>query len=202
LNRAGIRQVGVFSVSIGPESPAMYVLLTHQSLDSVLQTQETLLGDPEYLKAGADFINAPATSPAYTRVESCLMLAFSGMPHLEAPALGDSQKSRLFELRTYESHSKKAAKKKIEMFNTGEIAIFRKSGMHPVFFGETLVGSRLPNLTYMLAYENQEAHDKQWAAFIDDPDWKKLRSTPGYTDAEVVCNITNVFLRPAGYSQI
>jgi len=72
----------------------------------------------------------------------------------------------------------------------------------PVFFGQTLIGARLPNLTYMLAFENQEAHEKNWAAFGADPEWKKLRSTPGYADAEIVSDISNVFLRPAAYSQI
>jgi len=60
----------------------------------------------------------------------------------------------------------------------------------------------MPSLTYMLTFENMAEHDKNWAAFIGDPDWKKMSTKPGYTDAEVVSNISNVFLRPAGYSQI
>lgn len=202
LNRAGIERVGVFNLTVGPESPTMYVLLTHKSLDSVWATPQRLAADEEYLKAGADFINAPATDPSYVRVESSLMAAFAAMPKLEIPALGEGNNSRIFELRTYESHSKKANRKKIEMFEHGEIAIFRRNGLQPVFFGETLIGARLPNLTYMLAFENQAAHDKNWSAFGADPEWKKLRTTPGYTDSEIVCNISNVFLRPAAYSQI
>jgi hypothetical protein len=46
------------------------------------------------------------------------------------------------------------------------------------------------------------AHDKCWAAFGADPEWQKLRATPGYTDVEIVCDISNVFLRPAAYSQV
>ena len=46
------------------------------------------------------------------------------------------------------------------------------------------------------------AREKSWGAFRDSPDWKKLSSTPGYTDPEIVSNITTVFLRPASYSQI
>ncbi len=202
FNRAGVERVGVFSLAVGPESPAMYVLLTHKSLESVAATTDRLLADAEYIKAGADFINAPSASPSYVRVDSSLMAAFAGMPKLEVPAVGAGNKTRIFELRTYESHSRKANKKKIEMFNRGEIAIFRRNGVQPVFFGETLIGSRLPNLTYMVAFENQAAHDKNWAAFGADPEWKKLRSAPGYADAEIVSNISNVFLRPASYSQI
>jgi len=46
------------------------------------------------------------------------------------------------------------------------------------------------------------AREKNWATFIADPEWKKLSTTPGFTDAEIVTNITNVFLRPAPFSQI
>jgi hypothetical protein len=130
------------------------------------------------------------------------MVAFEGVPKLEVPAATKDNTPRLFELRTYESHSKKANKKKIEMFNRGEIAIFRRAGLAPVFFGETLVGAKMPNLTYMLAYPDMAAHDKNWGAFISDPEWKKLSTTPGYTDPEIVSNISNVFLRPTAYSQI
>jgi hypothetical protein len=46
------------------------------------------------------------------------------------------------------------------------------------------------------------AREKSWGAFVNDPEWKKLRATPGYSDAEIVSNITTVLLRPAAYSQI
>ena len=48
----------------------------------------------------------------------------------------------------------------------------------------------------------EAAHDKNWGAFGSDPEWKKLSSTPGYTDAEIVTHISNVFLRPTAFSQI
>jgi hypothetical protein len=199
MNRNGIGPVGVFNVMVGPDSPTMYLLIPHKSIESFATATDRVTSDPEYQKAGAAFINMPANDPAYIRVESSLMVAFTGMPKLEAPS---TNKPRIFELRTYESHSKRANKKKIEMFNTGEIAIFRRTGLKPVFFGETLIGQRLPNLTYMLVFDDMAAHDKNWAAFGADPEWKKLSSTPGYTDSEIVSNISNLFLRPTPYSQI
>ena len=78
-------------------------------------------------------------------------------------------------------HSKKANKKKSEMFNKGEIEVFRRVGLTPVFFGETMIGTKLPCLTYMLVFENMAAHDANWGKFDGDPEWKKLSSTPGYT---------------------
>jgi len=197
MNRIGIEPVGIFTAIYGPNSPTLYVLLVHKSLDSVVNSASLLMADKEYRKAGADFINAPLSEPAYVRMESSLMVAFKNMPKLEVPEKG----RQIFELRTYESHSIKAAKKKIEMFNEGgEIAIFKKTGLQPVFFGETLIGPQMPNLTYMLAFDNMADRDKKWGIFSGDPDWKKLRADDAYKDT--VSNITDIILRPAPYSQI
>ncbi len=200
--RLGIGPVGVFGLMIGPDSATMYVLIPYSSADQFVTATDRLRDDAEYQKAGAEFINAPASDPSHVRVESSLMGAIAGVPKLEVPAGAAEKKPRIFELRTYESHSKSANKKKIEMFNTGELAIFRRAGLQPVFFGETLIGTRMPNLTYMLVYDDMAAHDQCWKNFGGDPEWKKLSTTPGFTDAEIVCNISNIFLRPAAYSQV
>jgi hypothetical protein len=202
MNRNGISPVGVFSVMFGPDNPTMYVLLPHKTIESFVTANDRVRSDADYQKAGAAFINAAASDPSYIRVESSMLVAFEGMPKLEVPSMTAGNKPRIFELRTYESHSKKSNKKKIEMFNKGEIAIFRRTGLKPVFFGETMIGTKLPNLTYMLAFDDMQARDKNWAAFGADPEWKKLSATPGFADAEIVSNISNVILRPTSYSQI
>jgi len=200
LNRLGVAPVGVFEVMTGPDNPAKYVLLPYKSLAEFLAAHERFGAAPEVQQA--QFTNAPPADPPYVRVESSLLVAFEGMPRLEVPRQTAEQKPRLFELRIYESHSRKANRKKIEMFNTGEIALFRRTGLTPVFFGETLVGSRLPNLTYLLVFDDMPAHDASWKTFVSDPEWKKMSTTPGFTDAEIVSNISNLFLRPTAYSQI
>ena len=195
MNRIGIKPIGVFTSMYGTSSSILYVLLVHKSLGSVEQASERLLSDEEFRKA--DFVNSTLSEPGYVRMASTLMAAFKDMPYLEVP----KQKQRIFELRTYESHSIKAAKKKVEMFNEGgEIAIFKRTALQPVFFGETLIGPKMPNLKYMLCFENMEERDKRWAIFGSDPDWKKLRANPAYKDT--VSNITDIILRPTQYSQI
>jgi NIPSNAP len=125
------------------------------------------------------------------------------MPRIEVPSATASKGPRLFELRTYESTSEKAHRAKVRMFaELGEIDIFRRVGLTPVFFARTLAGPRMPNLVYMLVHENMAAREKSWDAFRNDPKWKKLSATPGYSDAEIVSNITTVYLRPAAYSQV
>ena len=202
MGRLGVGPVGVFNTMIGPDSPTVYVLVPSPSLEAVATLPQRLFADPEFLKAGAAYINAPATEPGYVRLETSLLAAFTGMPKLEVPPATVERAPRILELRIYESHSKKANLTKIKMFNEGEIAIFRRTGLRPVFFGETLIGSRLPNLTYMLTFDSIEQRDRNWSAFVADPEWKKLSATPGYTDAETVSNISNVLLSAAPYSQI
>ncbi|HUW20400.1 MAG TPA: NIPSNAP family protein [Sedimentisphaerales bacterium] len=197
LNRIGIEPVGVFTV-LEPDSPDLYVLLVHRSLESVVAASRLIAFDPDYRKAAAGVLDAPKSDPAYERIESSLMLAFEAIPRLEIPTKAES---RIFQLRIYESHNSLAAKKKVEMFNTGgEIAIFRKAAMNPVFFGESLIGPKLPNLTYMLGFDDMAAKEKAWNKFRQDPDWNKLKEDPYYKDT--VSNVTNILLRPASCSQI
>ena len=155
--------------------------------------------DETYLKDAKDYLSAPASDPVYARIESSLMAPIEGMPKLVAP---DSSKSRLFNLRIYESHNERAAKKKIEMFNKSELTIFRRTGLTPVFFGETLIGPSMPNLTYMLVFPDEAALTAAWNRFRDDADWKKLRAMPEYADKEIVMRITNILLTPLACSQI
>jgi hypothetical protein len=195
MNRIGIGPVGVFNAVYGPNSPTLYVLMVHKSLDTVVNSASMLMADDEY--RNTDFIKTSLSEPGYVRMESSLMLAFKGLPELIVP----EKKSRIFELRTYESHSINASKKKIEMFNEGgEIKFFLKTGLQPVFFGETLIGPKMPNLTYMLVFDDLADRDAKWKMFGGYPEWKKLRSDPQYKDT--VSNITDIILRPTLYSQI
>lgn len=201
LNRIGIGPVGVFTATYGPSDPTLYVMLVHKSLESVLTSSERLLADDKVRSDGADFIDASLSDTAYVRMESSLMVAFKDMPKLAVPKQKIANESRIFELRTYESHSIKASKKKIEMFNEGgEIAVFNKTGLTPVFFGETIVGPQMPNLTYMLVFDNLTDRDAKWKVFGGSPEWKKFSGDPQYKGT--VSNITDFILKPTGYSQI
>ena len=197
LNRLAIAPVGVFYPLKGL-SP-IYVLIRHNSLDSVATLTHKLGKDPEFMDKGAAFLDAPADNPAYQRMTSSLMIAFEGMPHLETHT---GNPERVFQLRTYESPSVKTSLKKIEMFNTAEIDIFRKTGLNPVFFGETLVGDKMPNLTYMLVFNDMDERKANWKRFGSSPEWKALRAIPEYADKKILCGITNLYLKPADYSQI
>jgi hypothetical protein len=202
LNRLSIAPVGVFSADIGPESPSLYVLMPSASVENLVTAAFRLEQDAEYLKTGAAFLNTAAKEPAYARVESSLMAAFEGWPKLTLPPATAEHRARVFELRTYESATDQDHKRKVEMFNSGEFDVFQRAGFWQVFYGDTLVGSRLPNLTYMLGFPDLTERSKMWKAFGADPGWKKLSSASRYNFEEIVSNITNVILSPTSYSQI
>jgi hypothetical protein len=199
LRRLGTGPVGVFSDVPAGDEIAVYVLVVLPNAELAVAIPDKLAADADYLKAGADFLNAPATDPVYERIDSSLLVAFEGMPHLAKP---DTSKPRIVNLRTYESHNERAAKTKIEMFNTKELPIFQRVGLTPVFFGETIVGPRTPNLTYMLVFPDDDARKAAWGRFGADDDWHKLKSIPEYMDKEIVSKITNRILTPEPYSEI
>lgn len=196
--RLGIGPVGIFTPLYGPNQPSLYVLVPHASIEEAIMINHRLMEDSTYMEDGAEFLDATLANPAYVRHRRHLMLAFKDMPTVEVPVSGAD---RIFELRIYESHSLKAAQKKIHMFNEGgEIALFRKIGLHPVFFGETLFGELMPNLTYMLGFESMAERDEAWQRFLADPEWHAMRDNPMYADT--VSNITDFILRPVPFSQI
>ncbi len=202
LNRLGISPVGVFSVTIGAETPSLYVLMPSQSLETLVTVESRLAVDSEYMKAGEPFLNAPAEHPAFEVIESMLMQAFEKIPRLKLPPATANHSPRIFELRTYQSATDQDHRRKVEMMQSGEGEIFDKAGFFQVFYGDTLIGTRMPNLTYMLSFENLTQRDKCWAAFISSPDWKRMTSDPRYAFEEIVSKIVNVILTPTSYSQI
>jgi hypothetical protein len=112
------------------------------------------------------------------------------------------KEKRIFQLRTYESPSNRDHVRKVEMFNSGEYDIFRAAGAKQVFYGDTLVGARLPNLTYMLSFTDMAELNADWDAFRNAPAWKKLSGSERYAFESIVGNVSNLVLNPAAYSQI
>jgi NIPSNAP len=190
--------VGAFRLDIGPETPAFYVLIPIQAPAMAGALELELNLDSDYVKAAEPFWSAPATSPSFLRIDSSLLVAFEGWPRITPPAKG----KRIFQLRTYESPSYRDHILKVQMFHSGEFEIFKKAGFQMVFFGDTLVGERMPSLTYMLSFSDSADLDAKWDVFRNDPAWKKLSADPRFAFEAIVSNITNLVLSPLAASQI
>jgi len=202
LNRLGMNPVGAFNLDIGVDTPVLYVLIPSTSLETLVESEFRLSQDSEYMKAGQAFLDAPADRPPYVRVESSLLIAFEGHPKLTVPPVTAQHGARVFQLRTYESPSYKDHRRKVEMFHSGEFNVFERAGFWQVFYGDALIGSRLPHLTYMLSFPDLSEMNAKWKAFGSDPEWKKLTSSARFNYESIVSNITNLILSPASYSQI
>jgi len=206
LNRAGCKPVGVFR-AMQADNPKLKppaddlklsVLIPHADLASALALSGKLAADAGLAPQASAVLGTPMKDPVYDRFEAQLMLGFTQCPGVEVPTLAPD---RVLQLRIYESHNDERALRKIEMFNEGgEIALFRRLGVNPVFFGQSIAGTLLPNLTYMVGFENTAAMTAAWDAFVKHPDWDKLKTDPKYADT--VSRITNIVLRPQPGSQI
>lgn len=202
LNRLKIAPVGVFNVTIGLTSPNPILLLPCASLETLARLDERLMADAAYQNAAKPFFTAAATQPSFMRMDSSLLQAFPKYPKLTLPAAAVAKKPRLYEIRTYESPSEQDHQLKLEQMQAGEAGIFQGVGAWTVFFADTLVGTRLPKLTYMLGYDDLAARERVWTAFAADPAWKALSTQPRYSAEGLVSNITNEILTPAPYSQV
>lgn len=197
--RAGAGSIGFFSALIAEQSPFALSLMSFPSMAAMEAAMDKLAADNTFRKAADEF--SSMTELSYMRMENSLLRAFASWPAVTPPK-PLQQGTHIFELRTYESNNRKASARKIKMFDDAEAGIFKRLGMQPVFFGETIVGRNLPNLTYMLAYESLAAREKLWGDFGRDPEWQKLRSQPELADALIVSNISNAILRPLPFSPI
>lgn len=200
MRKAGAGPVGLFASSIAPDAPFVLLVAQHASLAAFEQCWQRLGSDGE-LKSATDALYRQVQLP-YQRMEVQLLRGFRKFPAIEVPPGGEGRAARVFELRTYESNTPESLAKKIGMFEDGEIGLFRKFGLVPVFFGETIAGGKMPNLTYMVAFDNLAAREANWRAFATSPEWKKMAATPGLSDGEVVSNISSTILSPVAGSMI
>jgi len=204
LHRAGISKVGVFkpveadTVNYGKK---IFLLTPLTSLEQFGKISETLQKDKQFETSGADYINARFDDLPYSRLESILLYAFSGMPQMEVPKHSTPVGERIYELRSYEGHTEKIFKNKVKMFNDGdEVGLFKRLGFNAVFYAEVVAGSRMPNLMYMTTFPNKASRDEHWKAFSADPQWKTLSGMSEYKNN--VSKIDIFFLHPTEYSDI
>lgn len=203
LHKAGSSKVGVFK-PVGNDTAAIrkvYLVIPYKSLSDLDAIDTKLTKDNAYATAGADYINAAHDNTPYTRYSRIILKAFSGHPQLTPPQLTGDRSERVYELRSYEGPTEKYYRKKVDMFVKGnEIEIFDRLKFNPVFYGEVLAGTAMPNLMYMTSFDNKQSRDEHWKAFGEDPAWKKLSGDKQYDNTVSHMDIT--FLTPTEYSDL
>lgn len=138
-----------------------------------------------------------------TKVLSALVLAatftagFATRGLLPGETVAEAQsRPRVYELRTYT-----AAEGKLDAlharFRDHILGFFKKHGMTSVVYFKPMDAPlSQTTMIYLLSHESREAAAKSWAAFRDDPDWKKVSADGG----PVTSKVESVFLEPTDYS--
>ena len=196
LNKRNVK-VGVFNEYSLEEPAKLYLLISYPNLSAYFTIQTELTTDTTYLEASKSFNDLPFANATYTRFETFMLDAFDRFPSLVVP----KSKKGLFELRLYESPTDFAGKVKVNMFEQGEIDIFDKFGLEPVFFGKIIAGQYMPALLYMVGFKDMADRDATWEKFNTSPDWQAYRVKPEFPSGNV-SNIRRIFLTPTAYSQI
>jgi hypothetical protein len=133
-----------------------------------------------------------------------LLLAGLGLAALGATAGAaepDKKDTRVFEMRTYYAAPGKMAALHAR-FRDHTCKLFEKHGMTVVgFWSPTDPKQAEEKLVYILAFPSKEAAAKSWAAFRDDPDWKKAKAE-SEKDGTLVTKVESVYLNPTDYSPI
>ena len=202
LGRMGLGPVGAFKVDVAEDIYTYYLLASGSSAQQLAELDLALASDATFQASADSFWNARAAEAPFVRIESSLLKAFPGWPHLTPPARAAAGARSIYQMRIYESASHGEHARKVEMFHRGEFDLFHHAGFRPVFFGDALVGPRLPNLTYMLAFDSLAELEAQWDVFRNDPGWKRLSADPRYGFDTIVNNISNLYLAPLACSQI
>ena len=108
---------------------------------------------------------------------------------------------RLFELRKYTTHPSKLDDLN-KRFREHTNALFEKHGMTLIGFWTPVEGPEAENtLIYILAFPDREARDKAFAAFRNDPVWKKAFGE-SRRDGPIVQKVESTFITPTDYSPI
>jgi hypothetical protein len=120
----------------------------------------------------------------------------AGLAQLHA---ADAKPARVFEIRTYYTFPGRleALNKR---FREHTLKLFEKHGMTNVGYWVPQDSPAHENtLVYVISHASREQAKANWAAFIADPEWKKV-SEASQVDGKIVERIESVFADATDYS--
>lgn len=105
---------------------------------------------------------------------------------------------KVYELRIYTCHPGKldALNKR---FRDHTMRLFEKHGIKNVIY--LTPEDKEDTLVYLIVHESREAADKNWQAFRDDPEWKKVYEE-SHRDGPIVAKVERQYLKATDYSPI
>src|SRR5436189_2495247 len=109
--------------------------------------------------------------------------------------------NHVYELRLYHVHEGKADALKAR-FGDHTDAIFRRHNMKSIGYWVPEDAPNSQNLfIYILEHPSRQEAEKNWAAFHDDLEWKKVKAE-SEAQGPLVDHIDRYFMDPTGYSAL
>jgi NIPSNAP len=183
---------------IAPHMPQMIAIYGFQSLDEMWGVHTRIMQDPELVK---NFEQWDSGDAPFDQQSSVLLQAANYSPEIVRPA-EPPKTPRIFELRVYHSPTWRQLKALHDRFAGPEIQIFHRVGVHPLLYSSTLIGPNMPNLTYLIPFENLAAREKAWDAFGADPDWIKARKESIEKHGQISSVIQISLFKATAYSPV
>src|SRR5689334_14677739 len=108
--------------------------------------------------------------------------------------------SVIYELRIYTAQTGKLPALQAR-FRDHTCRLFEKHGIKNVGYWVNTIGGRSDELWYMLAYEDLNARQASWAAFLADPEWQQVRMD-SERDGSLVHHVENRVMTPTDFSPL
>jgi hypothetical protein len=120
---------------------------------------------------------------------------------LAATVFAQSTSTRVYELRTYHCFDGKLEALKTR-FRDHTIEIFKRHGIESIAYWVPQDPEQSKNtLKYLLVHPSKEEAMKNWTAFINDPEWKKV-SADSEKDGKIVQHVDREWLDPTDFSPL
>lgn len=113
--------------------------------------------------------------------------------------VAQAQSSRVFELRTYTAADGKQQALS-DRFRDQTMALFKKHNMESIgYFIPQDDPAKQNQLVYLIAHKDRDESKKNWAAFLADPEWRKVTAETE-ANGRLIAGMTTVYLDPTSYS--
>ena len=184
---------------IAPHMPQVAAIFGYDSLEQMRSVTARLHEDQALVKA---FERAESGPEALVEQQSTILLeATDYSPEIVAPEKVPAA-PRIFELRVYHSPTWRQLHLLHQRFAGPEIKIFHRVGVHPLLYTQTIIGPNMPNLTYLIPFDNLAAREKAWNAFGADPEWIKVRQESIDKGGQISSVIQIALYKATAYSPI
>ena len=139
--------------------------------------------------------------PAWTYLALGLVLGAGFAFTAGALRAADKPAARVFEMRTYYTLPGRLDALN-QRFRQHTLKIFERHGMTNVgYWVPQDAPARENTLVYVISHASREQAKANWAAFLADPEWKKV-AEESQRDGKIIEKIESVFMDATDYSPI